>query len=783
MGIGSRVCLGLCASVLMALADTPAAFAQRGPAPTPGAPNLAPETLPAGKTATPEAAAADASTATSAPRKPRNSKASRSGKALLAKDKAPIASPGPSHAKTPAPTKKPPVAPRRAAPREHPAARLPSSEPGKPDENARRALSGRRPNSSQADPRESVELLRIRELDRTLFPQTNGGARAPWPDDIGGASVAPKVDDSGLPPATPTTPIPPQTEPTPPDLTWLGALEKPDMPVRFDPAVVRYLTYYRDNPRGRSTLAAWVKRSGRYGTAIRKVLRDRGLPEDLVWLALVESGFDATIHSHAGAAGLWQFVPSTGRVYGLTVTRRVDERLDPERATHAAIQHLDDLHTRFGSWELAFAAYNMGYGGLLAAIRKFNTNDYWELRQLEAGLPYETALYAPKIFSIAIAARNCKVFGCDGIELDPPEPFGDIAVDKVSVAPGVSLQELSSAIGTRPATLEALNPHLLGSRLPPFENVAGSRETWTVYVPRGKGALAKRVVPKDVPPRQLTTYRVRWGEPTEHIAARFGTGSSHIEKLNDLSPGESTRPGATLFVPAHVRPRPDADAAADVAGTHGLGKTGKPIVVIPGDDVAYPDRRRMIYQAVLGDSTEDVADACGVTAWDLRRWNHMDSRAALQDGMTLQVFLPKDAHPRDVLLLDAAQLEPMPVASSAFFNHFIGQLGRDRLEVVARPGDTWAALAGRHGMSVGMLERINQKSRSSKVEPGTKVVVYERRRVVAPTPAAAESEDLDVDVDDDDDDDSTETAAGPANGSDSPTTRPPATEARSPSGG
>ena len=106
-------------------------------------------------------------------------------------------------------------------------------------------------------------------------------------------------------------------------------------------------------------------------------------------------------------------MPEGARIYGLTVDRWIDERLDPERSTLAAARYLADLHTRFGSWELAFAAYNMGYGGLLSSIRKYNTNDFWELSRLESGMPLETALYVPKIVAMAIVARNRAVFGLD----------------------------------------------------------------------------------------------------------------------------------------------------------------------------------------------------------------------------------------------------------------------------------------------------------------------------------------------------------------------------------
>ncbi len=651
-----------------------------------------------------------------------------------------------STAKTPAaagPKKHTPARPKKETPRktavskhveprEKPAARVPGSAPGKADEAARQALTGRHQEQSSRAPAESLELKEMREVDAMLFPPKG---TTPFALAIPPAASVPEVNASGLPPAAPGGPPPDAGESTAkaaaPDRAWLAKLELPEFPVRFDAGVVRYLEYYRDNPRGRRLVAAWIKKSGRYRQAIVKVLREHKLPEDLVWLALVESGFDPGIHSHAGAAGLWQFMPATGRVYGLTVQRRVDERLDPERSTHAAATHLKDLYTRFGTWELAFAAYNMGYGGLLASIRKYNTNDYWELRRLEAGLPYETALYVPKIVSMAIVARNCAVFGCDGVSLDSPEPFGETGADKVAVAPGVTLEDLATAVRAKPEQIASLNPHLIGSRLPPLEHSATPRTSWTAYVPEGKGTRAA-TLPAAAPPRQLRTHRVRWGESLAHIATRYRSTTSTLENLNDLHDDETPRPGTAVFVPNG--PPPETDAVALAAQAQRTA-SDKQFVVVPDRALTVAERRRVFYQVVYGDTVEDVARVSGVSANELRRWNHLDSLAVLQAGMHLQLFIATDAAPADVLLLEDEQVVPLRVASDEFFSHFVGQSGRERIEVTAGPGETWKDLAKRHNVTLGSLERINHKSRSSKLNAGDRVVVYVKRRAESGTRA------------------------------------------------
>src|SRR5690606_25703856 len=231
--------------------------------------------------------------------------------------------------------------------------------------------------------------------------------------------------------------------------------------------------FYRDSEQGQAIVHVWAKKAGRYAPALREEFGRAGLPKDLIWLSLIESGHNPTIRSSAGAVGLWQFIASSARMYGLTVDRWVDERLDPARSTQAAIRFLSDLYQRFGSWELAMAAYNMGYAGMSRAIQKFNTNDFWQLSRYEAGIPWETTLYVPKILAIAIVMNNKRAFGIDHVVPDPQERF-----DTLLVKPGQSLQDVAAAARVSSAELERLNPQLLAGRTPPAAEKGAARASW-----------------------------------------------------------------------------------------------------------------------------------------------------------------------------------------------------------------------------------------------------------------------------------------------------------------
>ena len=318
----------------------------------------------------------------------------------------------------------------------------------------------------------------------------------------------------------------------------------------LDEFVIKYLRFYRDSPSGKAIARVWTKKSGRYAAAMRTELARAGVPTELVWLSMIESGHNPTIVSPAGAAGLWQFMPDAGRTYGLTVDRWVDERLDPERSTQAASRYLSDLYRRFGSWELAIASYNMGYGGLARSIRKFNSNDFWELVRYEAGVPWETTLYVPKIFALAIVMNNKKAFGLDAIETDPPDSF-----DVVQVGPSVALADVARAAGTSEAELAALNPALLAGRTPPALPGA-SKPSSRVHVPLGKGvdctaALARIAGDEDT----FQTYLTKFGETVESIANAHGVSEARLRAINHVEPKEQLAAGTVLLVPRTRAPR------------------------------------------------------------------------------------------------------------------------------------------------------------------------------------------------------------------------------------
>ena len=593
---------------------------------------------------------------------------------------------------------------------------------GQPDRVARQKIAEGPTDEDLRAGKDDPELRSLKAAERVLFPRPLTGVEPGWSWDLPEAvgKVGPEVVTQGAPSLRPSG-AHREAASGAPDAAWLKSLAMPGLPIVLDEFVLKYLRFYRDSPSGKAIARVWTKKSGRYAAAMRSELARAGVPTDLVWLSMIESGHNPTIVSPAGAAGLWQFMPDAGRTYGLTVDRWVDERLDPERSTQAASRYLSDLYRRFGSWELAIASYNMGYGGLARSIRKFNSNDFWELVRYEAGVPWETTLYVPKIFALAIVMNNKKAFGLDAIETDPPESF-----DVVQVGPSVPLADVARSAGVTEAELLALNPAFLSGRTPPA--IPGSNKpSFRVHVPVGKGALCTaalaRIANDDEP---LQTYLTKFGETVESIANAHGVSEARLRAINHVEPKEQLAAGTVLLVPRTPR------AASAPANDE--------VVVVPPREFAYAERARLFYRVLSGDTLSRVANAFAVSVADIGLWNALDENARLQSGMALQLFVDK-RKTFSARTINPSETHVLVAGSPEFYDYFEGQNGRKRVVVSARENDTLASLGKRYGMTVGSMERINRRSRTDKLHAGESIVVYvDRGRSVTPRKPSPEDD-------------------------------------------
>ncbi len=549
-----------------------------------------------------------------------------------------------------------------------------------PDDEARRRVAGASRSEDVSLGAESEELQGLRRIEQELFPASTTG----WADGDEGKS---SLSTDGL---------------------VLG-----DLPLRWHPLVRRYVDFFKNDKRGRGMFATWFKRSGRYREAITRVLRLRGIPEDLQWVAMVESSLDPLAKSPVGARGLWQFMPDTGRLYGLRQDRWADERLNVEASTEAAADMLYDLHQRFGSWDLALASYNMGYGAVSSVVRRYNTNDFWTLTRLEGALPWETTLYVPKILALGVVARNLSAFGFADLE-----PEAALEHETVIVPAATSLATIAKAAGVPLKDIEQLNPQLRAGRTPPGQ-ADGSSPPYPLHVPVGRGITVAKALEVDKSDRNLERYVVRHGDTLEQIAAQHGIAVERIVDVNALAPKETLRGGSVILLPAKKEKPPVAVARAPKKTS-----AEAPVVIVADELFVYPDKTRAFYKVMPGDTLSALAKAAGATVDDLARWNALDAAGKLPEGLFLQLFIDPKGVDERMQVLREDDVRIVRVGSDEFFNLAESNRGRRRKMIVAKAGDTLEGIGKRFGLSGAAMERINRRARNDALEEGTPVVVY-----------------------------------------------------------
>ncbi|HSN97820.1 MAG TPA: transglycosylase SLT domain-containing protein [Candidatus Nanopelagicales bacterium] len=411
----------------------------------------------------------------------------------------------------------------------------------------------------------------------------------------------------------------------------LSRLQMSDLPVTITRRTIKYVRFFTRSDRGRGMFETWLKRSGRYQELVQQTLREWRLPEDLIWLAMIESGFDPRARSPAGAVGLWQFMPATGEVYGLAQDRFMDQRKNPRLATQAAAHHLRDLYQRFGDWNLALAAYNMGYEQLLDRIDRYGTADFNELAR-QGALPQETASYVPKIAAAALVANNLERFGFEGVKLARPLDAAEMAVP-----PGTPLKALAKAAGVSTATLRTLNPDLLQDRVPP------GRGDYLVMIPAESLARA-----------QASLSALLDAEPLANDAAV-------LNPVDLLGGRDFTRQASGEGSLLSLLPKPKRRALRD------------PLEALAQDDGGDRDedeiaprrsakkkRQLVMYKVGQGDTLIGVARQFAVDVEDLARDNGLDTDARLREGALLRLRVRPDLLERPASA--AAEPEGAPAA-------------------------------------------------------------------------------------------------------------------------
>jgi membrane-bound lytic murein transglycosylase D len=481
-----------------------------------------------------------------------------------------------------------------------------------------------------------------------------------------------------------------------------------DIPMVWNQRVQRALSFYLRNRE--NTVDHWFYRASYYLPVMKAMFADSGLPQDLAYLPLIESGFNPLAYSYANASGIWQFIASTGKIYGLKRSFWLDERRDPIRSTEAAIGYLKKLYGEFGHWHLALAAYNCGENGVSRNIARHNTNDYWNLKRL----PRQTKNYVPCYLAALTIAKNPKCFG-----IYMPAT-GTLPLDTVRLSGCVSLGDIAAGINVNYDTLKKMNPHIMRWCTPP------DMTNTLLYLPAGKKKAWNGFYAQLPPEKRVRwlRYEIKRNDTIENIAGQHNVPADALISINRITTFKLT-PGHHIFIPVS-----DTTLSMEVAYT-----------MPPESEIKALDLPDYEFSGVAvrhrirpGDNLGRIARRYHVTVNQLCRWNHIAGRTLLRPGRVLVVSRPlppaETASASKPVVAQAATTRPVPPVETALKPVVVpAAISRplSPLEIASKPvaappatsqtatvqmhavkiGDTPFSISRRYGITVQQLAALN----------------------------------------------------------------------------
>ena len=452
-----------------------------------------------------------------------------------------------------------------------------------------------------------------------------------------------------------------------------------DLPIEINDRVLGFLDYYQ-NGRGRGAIEVGLQRAGKYQPMIEKILKEEGVPLDLIYLCQAESAFEPRAVSRAKAKGMWQFISSRGKEYGLRQTWWIDERSDPEKSTRAAARHLKDLHQEFGDWYLAMAAYNGGPVRVHRALERTGADNFWALAEKRA-LPRETINYVPTILALTIIGRSPEKFG---FNITPESP---IETERVQVDKATDLRIIAEAINVPVEDLRELNSHVLRWTTPPDD------QDFQLILPKGYTSKFNEQI-ASLPESKRVLFRehvVKKGDTLGLIAKKYGTSISQLVQANNLGKIPILRIGQALIIPMSSATPPQ-----QLAGRTQVSRTSN------GTARTTSTPRVTTYTVRPGDTLAKIAAHFNTSVEKLMSWNHLTS-SRLAVGRRL------------VVAQRAVQSTSTSTTPPSGARKVIHQV---------RQGETLDKIASTYKTSVDAILSWNESEDLSVIHPGDRITIF-----------------------------------------------------------